>query len=285
MGRRGAFNLLAARRPLPRDWRVTWCLGASWWPSSPGALGACVSPGQGPQEALGHPCPPQRGAPTAAARPPALGSPLLGPASWGASPPERSHCSPCVCTSGLVLGVPDLSEVQAVRVSEVLGVTDLALRHVCLWRFLGEVEENVSVFRIPWCSCRVAPEMKWPVTPPPRRPQHLTHAISLEGPRQEGTVWGPWYPQGGTLRRGQRSLSLSSCPPGMSLGAKGASGPFPSEAAQWLCLHAFLLKLARHRVTYSCLLGALRTGRRGWSARRPFVRCGPCPPVLGPLRI
>ncbi|XP_037655297.1 telomerase reverse transcriptase isoform X2 [Choloepus didactylus] len=38
---------------------------------------------------------------------------------------------------------------------------------------------------------------------------------------------------------------------GTSLGAKGASGPFPSEAAHWLCCHAFLLKLARHRATYS----------------------------------
>ncbi|XP_023979618.1 telomerase reverse transcriptase isoform X2 [Physeter macrocephalus] len=56
---------------------------------------------------------------------------------------------------------------------------------------------------------------------------------------------------------------------GMSLGAKGASGPFPSEAAQWLCLHAFLLKLARHRVTYSCLLGALRTARARLCRRLP----------------
>ncbi|XP_057397207.1 telomerase reverse transcriptase isoform X1 [Balaenoptera acutorostrata] len=56
---------------------------------------------------------------------------------------------------------------------------------------------------------------------------------------------------------------------GMSLGAKGASGPFPSEAAQWLCLHAFLLKLARHRVTYSCLLGALRSARARLCRRLP----------------
>ncbi|KAJ8791132.1 hypothetical protein J1605_020802 [Eschrichtius robustus] len=55
----------------------------------------------------------------------------------------------------------------------------------------------------------------------------------------------------------------------MSLGAKGASGPFPSEAAQWLCLHAFLLKLARHRVTYSCLLGALRSARARLCRRLP----------------
>ncbi|KAM9253402.1 telomerase reverse transcriptase [Dugong dugon] len=46
---------------------------------------------------------------------------------------------------------------------------------------------------------------------------------------------------------------------GMLLGAPGAMGPFPSEAARWLCHHAFLLKLARHRVTYKCLLGTLKT--------------------------
>ncbi|KAM8819529.1 telomerase reverse transcriptase [Rhynchonycteris naso] len=49
--------------------------------------------------------------------------------------------------------------------------------------------------------------------------------------------------------------------PGMSLGTKGAAGPFPSEAARWLCFHAFLLKLSRHSATYRCLLGALRTAQ------------------------
>ncbi|XP_059272809.1 telomerase reverse transcriptase isoform X3 [Mustela nigripes] len=48
---------------------------------------------------------------------------------------------------------------------------------------------------------------------------------------------------------------------GMSLGAKGASGLFPSEAARWLCLQAFWLKLARHSGTYRCLLGALRAAQ------------------------
>uniref|UniRef100_A0A2I3GIP6 Telomerase reverse transcriptase n=1 Tax=Nomascus leucogenys TaxID=61853 RepID=A0A2I3GIP6_NOMLE len=43
---------------------------------------------------------------------------------------------------------------------------------------------------------------------------------------------------------------------GMSLGAKGAAGPLPSEAVQWLCHQAFLLKLTRHRVTYVPLLGS-----------------------------
>ncbi|KAM5260059.1 telomerase reverse transcriptase isoform 2-T2 [Hipposideros larvatus] len=47
---------------------------------------------------------------------------------------------------------------------------------------------------------------------------------------------------------------------GMLLGAKGAAGPFPSEAVRWLCLRAFLLKLSRHSVTYKCLLGPLQAG-------------------------
>ncbi|XP_036166405.1 telomerase reverse transcriptase isoform X2 [Myotis myotis] len=49
--------------------------------------------------------------------------------------------------------------------------------------------------------------------------------------------------------------------PGMPLGTKGAAGPFPSEAARWLCFHAFLLKLSRHSATYRCLLGALQTAQ------------------------
>ncbi|XP_008160037.2 telomerase reverse transcriptase isoform X1 [Eptesicus fuscus] len=49
--------------------------------------------------------------------------------------------------------------------------------------------------------------------------------------------------------------------PGVRLGTKGAAGPFPSEAARWLCFHAFLLKLSRHSATYRCLLGALQTAQ------------------------
>ncbi|KAF6127658.1 telomerase reverse transcriptase [Phyllostomus discolor] len=48
---------------------------------------------------------------------------------------------------------------------------------------------------------------------------------------------------------------------GMSLGTKGAAGPFPSEATRWLCLHAFLLKLSHHSATYKCLLGALQAAQ------------------------
>lgn len=49
--------------------------------------------------------------------------------------------------------------------------------------------------------------------------------------------------------------------PGMLLGAPGASGAFPREAAQWLCIRAFLLKLGRHTATYRRLLGPLRTAK------------------------
>ncbi|XP_076965524.1 telomerase reverse transcriptase isoform X2 [Callospermophilus lateralis] len=48
---------------------------------------------------------------------------------------------------------------------------------------------------------------------------------------------------------------------GASLGARGAAGPFPFEAAQWLCHQAFLVKLACHCATYKCLLGPLRTAQ------------------------
>ncbi|XP_040833310.1 telomerase reverse transcriptase isoform X1 [Ochotona curzoniae] len=49
--------------------------------------------------------------------------------------------------------------------------------------------------------------------------------------------------------------------PGMLLGARGASGPFPLEAARWLCYHAFLQWLGRHKASYKCLLPALRTAQ------------------------
>ncbi|XP_045855832.1 telomerase reverse transcriptase isoform X2 [Meles meles] len=56
---------------------------------------------------------------------------------------------------------------------------------------------------------------------------------------------------------------------GMSLGAKGASGLFPSEAVRWLCVHAFLFKLARHSGTYRCLLGALQAAQGHLCRRLP----------------
>ncbi|XP_078056860.1 telomerase reverse transcriptase [Mustelus asterias] len=48
---------------------------------------------------------------------------------------------------------------------------------------------------------------------------------------------------------------------GISLGSKDASGPFPYEAAHWLCCCAFTVKLSNHRAIYKCLLAPLRTCR------------------------
>ncbi|XP_068932525.1 telomerase reverse transcriptase isoform X2 [Petaurus breviceps papuanus] len=49
--------------------------------------------------------------------------------------------------------------------------------------------------------------------------------------------------------------------PGATLGARGASGPFPFEAARWLCYQAFLIKLTNHRIVYRSLLGTLKINR------------------------
>ncbi|XP_021243902.1 telomerase reverse transcriptase isoform X2 [Numida meleagris] len=46
--------------------------------------------------------------------------------------------------------------------------------------------------------------------------------------------------------------------PGVSLGSKDASGMFPFEAAEWLCYHAFIVKLSSHKVIYKCLLKPLK---------------------------
>ncbi|XP_072366047.1 telomerase reverse transcriptase isoform X1 [Scyliorhinus torazame] len=48
---------------------------------------------------------------------------------------------------------------------------------------------------------------------------------------------------------------------GILLGYKDASGPFPYEAAHWLCCRAFTVKLSNHKAVYKCLLGPLRTCR------------------------
>ncbi|XP_010132433.1 PREDICTED: telomerase reverse transcriptase-like, partial [Buceros rhinoceros silvestris] len=45
---------------------------------------------------------------------------------------------------------------------------------------------------------------------------------------------------------------------GVALGNKGASGMFPFEAAEWLCYHAFTVKLANHKIVYKCLLKPLK---------------------------
>uniref|UniRef100_G3UNU2 Telomerase reverse transcriptase n=1 Tax=Meleagris gallopavo TaxID=9103 RepID=G3UNU2_MELGA len=46
--------------------------------------------------------------------------------------------------------------------------------------------------------------------------------------------------------------------PGVCLGCKDASGMFPFEAAEWLCYHAFIVKLSNHKVIYKCLLKPLK---------------------------
>ncbi|XP_062067966.1 telomerase reverse transcriptase [Lepus europaeus] len=57
--------------------------------------------------------------------------------------------------------------------------------------------------------------------------------------------------------------------PGMSLGAKGASGPFPAEAARWLCYCAFTRRLGQYRASYKCLLRALRTAQAQLHGKLP----------------
>ncbi|XP_055003451.1 telomerase reverse transcriptase [Sorex araneus] len=88
------------------------------------------------------------------------------------------------------------------------------------------------------------------------------HACVLQLPFDQGIRQNPGFflrllwdtaAHGHTLLRARN--------PGMSLGAPGASNPFPQEAVQWLCLRAFLLKLGRHRATYCRLLGPLRTAQ------------------------
>ncbi|XP_038179973.1 telomerase reverse transcriptase isoform X2 [Arvicola amphibius] len=56
---------------------------------------------------------------------------------------------------------------------------------------------------------------------------------------------------------------------GVTLGAKGASGLFPLEAARWLCYEAFLIKLASHSAVYSCLLGPLRAAQKQLCQKLP----------------
>ena len=91
-------------------------------------------------------------------------------------------------------------------------------------------------------------------------------ALPLEPLLRHSAWWGPQVSGLEPKHWGGASGSLSlflCCPPGMSLGTKGAAGPFPSEATRWLCLHAFLLKLSHHSATYKCLLGALQAGKLG----------------------
>uniref|UniRef100_A0A4W3JXA5 Telomerase reverse transcriptase n=1 Tax=Callorhinchus milii TaxID=7868 RepID=A0A4W3JXA5_CALMI len=54
---------------------------------------------------------------------------------------------------------------------------------------------------------------------------------------------------------------------GIALGFQDASGPFPYEAAQWLCGHAFIVKLSSHRAIYKCLLRPLKTCKYSMSVK------------------
>ncbi|KAJ7414301.1 telomerase reverse transcriptase [Willisornis vidua] len=45
---------------------------------------------------------------------------------------------------------------------------------------------------------------------------------------------------------------------GTALRTKDALDMFPFEAAEWLCYHAFTIKLSKHRVIYKCLLSPLK---------------------------
>ncbi|XP_068092548.1 telomerase reverse transcriptase isoform X3 [Hyperolius riggenbachi] len=44
----------------------------------------------------------------------------------------------------------------------------------------------------------------------------------------------------------------------ISPGTKDVNGLFPFESAQWLCYHAFIIKLSNHKNMYKCLLGCLQ---------------------------
>lgn len=45
---------------------------------------------------------------------------------------------------------------------------------------------------------------------------------------------------------------------GFAFGTKNAPGLFAFESAQWLCYHAFITKLSKHKALYKCLLGSLQ---------------------------
>lgn len=45
---------------------------------------------------------------------------------------------------------------------------------------------------------------------------------------------------------------------GIAEGDKGVRDIFPIQAAEWLCYHAFTVKLSNHRAVYKCLLTPLK---------------------------
>uniref|UniRef100_A0A674HCS2 Telomerase reverse transcriptase n=1 Tax=Taeniopygia guttata TaxID=59729 RepID=A0A674HCS2_TAEGU len=49
---------------------------------------------------------------------------------------------------------------------------------------------------------------------------------------------------------------------GIAEGNKGLSGIFPIQVAEWLCYHAFTVKLLNHKAVYKCLLTSLKVCKR-----------------------
>lgn len=143
------------------------------------------------------------------------------------------------------------------------GLSGLDRRDSFCGSFSGEAEDSVPAVRVPQNRCQGSPQSEVTRLPPaPRTPLLLS----------------AWLGPQPLLGRGA-GIAAAPCPPGMSLGAKGAAGLFPSEATRWLCLHAFLLKLSRHRVTYRCLLGVLQAGKlsRAPSPKASMCRRRGCP--------
>ncbi|XP_076972917.1 telomerase reverse transcriptase [Tamandua tetradactyla] len=88
------------------------------------------------------------------------------------------------------------------------------------------------------------------------------HACVLQLPFDQGVRRNPLFFLRIISDMASRCYSiLKAKNAGVTLGAGGALGLFPVEAAHWLCYHAFLHKLARHRTCYRSLLGALRTAQ------------------------
>ncbi|XP_064006118.1 telomerase reverse transcriptase [Pogoniulus pusillus] len=56
---------------------------------------------------------------------------------------------------------------------------------------------------------------------------------------------------------------------GVALSNRDVSDMFPSEAAEWLCYHAFTVKLSNHTIIYKCLLKPLKICKRQLLRRIP----------------
>ncbi|XP_066041108.1 telomerase reverse transcriptase isoform X3 [Chamaea fasciata] len=63
--------------------------------------------------------------------------------------------------------------------------------------------------------------------------------------------------------------TLKTINAGIAEGNKGVSGIFPIEVAEWLCYHAFTVKLSNHRAVYKCLLTSLKVCKRRLIMRIP----------------